>query len=71
MKIELHDTFNRVRISTHLTIKAAVKKQRKHLQRVRSANGKNSYITYAFRYTDGTPVDFEEIEQAKMELDNA
>lgn len=69
MKIELHDTFNAIRISAHRTLLAAVRAQREHLRRVKRANGQNSYLTYAFRWADGSPVDGWEITAAQMELD--
>ena len=69
--ITLVDTFNGNHISKHRTVLAAVKSQRKHLAAVRRANGSNSYLTYAFRRADGTPVDGDEITQAQMDLDNA
>lgn len=67
--ITLHDTFNGYLISRHRTLLAAVKAQRRHLARVRKANGANSYLTYSFR-ENGKPVDGGEITAAKMELDS-
>lgn len=71
MKIELFDTFNKKRISTHNSLTAAVKSQRKHLAAVKRANGATSYLTYAFRYADGTPVNADEITEARLNLDQA
>lgn len=71
MKIQLIDTFNDVKISSHNTLKAAVQKQRNHLAAVKRANGESSYLTYAFRYVDGTPVDSEEITQMRINLDQS
>ena len=70
MKIKLIDTFNANHLSTHLSIMAAVKAQRRHLAAVKRANGQNSYLTYAFRYSDGTPVDGDEITAVRMDLDD-
>lgn len=67
--ITLHDTFNGHEISRHRSILAAVKAQRRHLARVRRANGPNSFLTYAFR-KNGKPFDADEITAAQMELDN-
>jgi len=69
MNIKLIDTFNKVEISTHRTLEAAVKAQRKHLAAVKRRNGQNSYLTYAFRYSDGTAVDEWEVQQVKHDLD--
>ena len=66
--ITLHDTFNNRLISSHRTLKNAVKAQRWHLARVQKANGKNSYLTYAFR-ENGKPVDGDEIVAIKCALD--
>lgn len=43
-KYTLHDTFNDRLISSHRTLEAAVKAQRKFSAAVRRANGGNSYI---------------------------
>ena len=69
--ITLYDSFNDTKISTHRTLVGAVKAQRKHLAAVRRNNGQNSYVTYAFRLADGTPVDADEITLVRMDLDNA
>lgn len=71
MNINLIDTFNGNKISSHRTLESAVKKQRRHIAAVKKANGENSYLTYAFRFADGTPVDAEEIVATKMALDQA
>ena len=68
--IELHDTFNNVIVSRHRSIGAAIKNQRRHLAAVKRANGENSYLTYGFRYSDGSSIEYEEIIQTQMELDN-
>lgn len=70
MNIKLIDTFNEVEISTHRTLEAAVRAQRKHLAAVRRCNGQNSYLTYAFRYSDGTPVDGDEVMEVKHVIYN-
>jgi hypothetical protein len=51
---DLIDTFNKVKISTHFSIKAAVAAQRKHLRAVKKHNGQNSYLTYAIRASDNS-----------------
>lgn len=71
MKIELFDTFNKTKISSHNTLEGAVRKQRKHLAAVKRANGESSYLTYGFRFADGTPVDGDEITQVRMDLDQS
>ena len=71
MKIEVIDTFNSRTISAHRTLAGAVKSQRRHLAAVQRRNGGNSYLTYAFRFADGSPVPPEEITQARMDLDRA
>ena len=69
MKIHLYDTFNDKLISRHNSIKAAVSAQRKHARAVRRRNGVSSYVTYAFRFEDGSAVDGDEIMEAKYALD--
>ena len=71
MKIHLQDSFNRVEISTHLTIRAAVLASRRHARAIERNNGAGSYIPYAYRYSDGSPVCNDEVMDAKMELDQA
>lgn len=68
-KIELWDAFNGQKISSHLTAVAAVKAQRKHLAAVQRHNGSGSYLTYAFRHTDGSAVDPKKIVDAKLIVD--
>lgn len=50
----LIDTFNDREISQHKTLEACAKAQSRHLDRVRRANGKDSYLTYSVRHADGT-----------------
>jgi hypothetical protein len=69
--IKLVDTFNGVLISKHRNLENAVKAQRQHINAIKRRHGQNSYLTYAFRYADGKPVDQDEVTQAKMDLDNA
>lgn len=69
MKILLIDTFNKVTISKHFTLRAALVAQRKHLALVKRVNGQNSYLTYGVKYSDGTPVDGDEITATIMQLD--
>jgi hypothetical protein len=49
MNIELWDTFNNRKISSHKTIQAAVEARRRHLKGVRKANGGYCYLTYEYR----------------------
>lgn len=69
MSIQLWDTFNDVQISSHRTLIAAVKRQRQHLSAVKRSNGQNAFLTYSFRYSDGSAVDGDEITQTKQDLD--
>ena len=71
MRIHLQDSFNRVEISTHLTIRAAVLASRRHALAVERNNCAGSYIPYAYRYSDGSPVCGDDVMDAKMELDQA
>ena len=71
MKIHLQDSFNRVEISTHLTIRAAVLASRRHARAIERNNGAGSYIPYAYRYSDGSPVCGDDVMDAKMELDQS
>lgn len=57
MKIQLWDSFNGSRISTHRTLENAVLAQRRHLARVQKHNGTGSYLTYEYRTPDGVQVD--------------
>jgi len=71
MRIHLQDSFNRTIISTHFTIRAAVLASRRHARAIERNNGAGSYIPYAYRYSDGSPVCGDEVMDAKMELDQA
>jgi hypothetical protein len=51
--IILQDEFNRVQISRHRSVLAAVKAQQAHLKAVRRHNGSNSYLIYGFYCTTG------------------
>ena len=66
--ITLLNAFSGYAISRHHSIPAAVKAQRRHLARVRRANGASSYLNYAF-HENGKPVADYEITAARMELD--
>lgn len=66
--IELWDTFNENLISRSRTIRTAVIKQIKHINKIKKANGQNSYVTYSFKYTDGTPVCQDVIMETKATL---
>lgn len=69
MKINLFDSFNDVKISSHNTLLAAVRKSRAHDAAVKRSNGSNSYVTYAFRYADGSSVDWADLMESRSVLD--
>lgn len=69
MRIELWDSFNQVRISSHNSLESAITKQKKHLQRVKKNNGKNSYLTYDFKYSNGKLISPELISETRINLD--
>lgn len=68
-KIELWDSFNNTFISKHNTLEGAIVKQRKHLNKVKKANGQNSYLTYSFKYASGQEVEQDKINLVKHILD--
>jgi hypothetical protein len=68
MTINLYDTFNDRKISSHRKLVNAVIAKRKHLASIR-ASSPNSYLTYAYRYDDGSPVDGHEIMEVEEQLD--
>ena len=63
----LTDTFNKRKISSHRTVEAAVKAERKHLRAVKRANGRDSYLTYSITSDDGRDLG-DEIDRARMSL---
>lgn len=63
----LTDTFNKRKISSHRTVEAAVKAERKHLKAVKKANGASSYLTYSITSDDGRDLG-DEIDRARMSL---
>lgn len=65
----LTDTFNRLEISRHKTVLAAVRAERAHLRAVRRANGRDSYLTYSITSTHKRDLE-DEILWARQELDN-
>lgn len=67
--IYLIDTFNRITISRHRTILAAVKAARAHDRAVKRANGRDSYIPTTFENSDGSPIDWDEVDECKLRLD--
>lgn len=73
MKTRIYDTFNRVIISNHRSLRAAVLAERKFSRAVKRANGSNSYIPTRIEYlTDdlqwiGVPSD--EVTDVKQQLD--
>ena len=64
MNIELCDTFNNQLISRHKSINTAVIARRKHLTKVKRANGPNSYLTYEYRQ-DGKELDSDLVGEAE------
>ena len=67
---QLIDTFNDREISRHRTIAAAEGARRRHLARVKRANGPLAYLTYDIRRADGgklSEAEYEEYEQARCE----
>ena len=68
-RIQLWDSFNNVLISKHNTLEGAILKQRKHLKKVKKANGQNSYLTYSFKYASGQEVEQQSINRVKYILD--
>ena len=69
MKIILSDTFNNRVISRHISLAAAVKKQRKYSKAL-SKSSKGSYLWYGYTYSDGTKVDPELLESVQFMVDN-
>lgn len=65
--IQLIDSFNGNKISSHKSVLGAVKAQQKHDRAVKRRNGSNSYIWYEFK-KNGVSIDSEEIIEAKMAL---
>jgi predicted Zn-dependent protease len=65
--IILTDTFNGRKISSHRTVEAAVKAEKKHLKAVKKANGSSSYLTYSIASSDGRDIG-EEIDRARMSV---
>jgi hypothetical protein len=69
--ITLRETFNNRTISTHRTLLAAVRAQRKHVAAVRKANGRSTYLPYEFLDKTGAKISDEAVTEARIELDNA
>jgi hypothetical protein len=73
MKTRLYDTFNRIIISNHRSLRAAVLAERKFSRAVKRTNGPNSYSPTRIEYlTDdlqwiGVPSD--EVMDVKHQLD--
>ena len=63
--ITLVDTFNRVTLSRHRTVEAAVRAMERHARAVRRANGPTSYLTYSIRSSDGRDLR-EDVERAQF-----
>tara|TARA_R110000824_G_scaffold401783_1_gene616164 strand:+ start:159 stop:374 length:216 start_codon:yes stop_codon:yes gene_type:complete len=66
--INLIDTFNEVKISSHRTLEAAVKKQIAHSKALKKANGQSCYLSYGFYDTNGAEVDGNEIYAIEQDL---
>ena len=54
--ITLIDSFNNVIISKHRNRNNAIKAMHKHLESVKKANGKDSYVTYSIKDSSGKKV---------------
>jgi|GEM_PF-3385033 len=73
MKTRIYDTFNRIIISNHRSLRAAVLAERKFSRAAKRSNGANSYIPTRIEYlTDdlqwiGVPSD--EVTDVKQQLD--
>ena len=67
--IILTDTFNGRKISSHRTVEAAVRAQKKHLAAVKRGHGSSSYLTYSITSSDGSDIS-EEIYRAEGRLMN-
>ena len=52
----LADTFNKVKISSHRTVLAAVRARAAHARRVERKNGRGSYISYSIRSITGEDI---------------
>ncbi len=63
--IVLIDTFNDKQLSHHRTIEAAISARKRHLKAVKRANGKDSFLTYDIRRSDGEPMDEGELHTAE------
>ena len=68
--IELWDTFNNTLINRSRKIQTAVIKQMKHINKVKKANGQNSYVTYSFKYANGISVCPDLVIETKMNIFN-
>jgi hypothetical protein len=54
--ITLIDTFNNVIISKHRNRNNAIEAMYKHIESVKKANGKDSYLTYEIRDSSGKTI---------------
>ncbi len=68
-EIVLTDTFNSKVISRHRTIDAAVNARGKHLEAVKKASGRNSYLTYSITHSDGQTIAADELYAAEYNFD--
>jgi hypothetical protein len=66
--IILTDTFNSRKISSHRTVAAAVKAQRKHSKAVKKANGVGSYVTYSIKSNTGEDIS-DEVTNEQIQLE--
>jgi hypothetical protein len=62
----LIDTFNRTPLSNHRTLANALKAQQKDAKRLRTRSGGYSYVTYAIRRSDDTPITRDEMIEAEI-----
>jgi hypothetical protein len=59
MKYILFNSFSGSKISTHLTVEAAVEASVQHLAKVKKVNGASSYLTYKIEAADGSDISAE------------
>ena len=67
-KFTVEDTFNKKTVSTHRTLLAAVKGERKFLRAVKRSNGANSYLPMQIR-ENGVRVVDEVLTEARIQAD--
>ena len=66
----LYDTFNGRKISSHRTVKNAVRAKLAHIKAVEKANGSGSYVTYAISDNNDKVVDIYYLGRAECEIEH-